>query len=114
MNRQERKMYDILLHGCRAYVSSAPGKTPLVMGNPPKDVDYVIAAKLSVAFPNTMFSLNREVTRQVLKDGSFESRLEISWMPLPDAPGAQAVDTIVSKEFNGLFYKNSITYRDYA
>jgi len=111
MNKQERKVYDILTQGHKAYVSRTPGNVPLVMGNPPKDVDYVIAAKLCVAFPATMFHLNREVTRQVLKDGSYENRLEIMWMPLPNAPGAQAVDAIVSKEFNGIFYKNSITYR---
>ena len=111
MNKQERKVYDILTLGYKAFVSSVPSNVPLVMGNIHKEVDYVIAAKLCVAFPSTMFSLNREITRNVLEDGSLENRLEITWMPLPSAPGAQAVDAIVSKEFNGIFYKNSITYR---
>ena len=111
MNKQEERVYDILTRGCKAFVSSTPGNLPWVIGNPPKNVDYVIAAKLCVAFPTTLFSLTREVTRQVLKDGSLENRLEISWLPLPSAPGAQAVDAIVSKEFNGIFYKNRITYR---
>ena len=110
MNKQERKVYDILVHGWKSREMAPTIMIPIVMGKN-KDVDYVIAAKLTVAFPKTLFMLKREVTRQVLEDGSFENRLEVSWMPLPNAPGAQAVDAIVSKEFNGLFYKNSITYR---
>ena len=111
MNKQEQQVYDIMTLGCQAFVSRMPSNIPWVLGNPPKDVDYVIAAKLCVAFPKTQFIFDREVTKQVLEDGSLENRLEITWLPLPGSPGPQAVDTIVSKEFNGIFYRNSITYR---